>query len=215
MKRNILFLFLILPFVAIAQTKEYGNDPDAEKLVRTAVAKLKKSAYSSRFELNYYSASEEKNDVKIGKVDLKGRLFRIELLDTEIKFNGKTQWTYVALDNEVTITQPSQSDLQESNPMSMIEAMLVTNRIVNNEKKTIAGCRVINCFPNSPKKVEYFKIVLYIVEETGLPKKIVIHQRNGDRITMTFLDLHSISYSPSTFVFNTSEYPNVHINDLR
>jgi len=198
-----------------AQTKQYGNDADAEKLVRAAVTKLKKNAYSSRFELNYYSASTEKNDVKIGKVDLKGRLFRIELLDTEIKFNGKTQWTYVASDNEVTITQPSAIDLQESNPMSMIEAMLITNRLVNAEKKLVSGCRVINCYPNSPKKVEYFKIVLYIVEETGLPKKIVIHQRNGDKISMTFLDLRAINYTPSTFVFNTSEYPNIHINDLR
>lgn len=206
---------MLFAIASYAQTKEYGNEADAEKLVRTAVNKLKKNAHSSRFELNYYIASQERNEVKIGKVDLKGRLFRIELLDTEIKFNGKTQWTYVASDNEVTITQPSNADLQESNPMSMIEGMLVTNRIVNNEKKVVGGCRVINFYPHDPKKVEYFKIVLYIVEETELPKKIVIYQRNGDKITMTFLDLRQVQYNQSNFVFKTSEYPNVNINDLR
>ena len=215
MKKIILILAVALPLMAIAQTKQYGNEADAEKLVRTAVAKLKKNAYSSRFELDYYMAQSEKSDVKIAKVELKGRLFRIELLDAEIKFNGKTQWTYVASDNEVTITQPSQRDLQESNPMSMIEGMLMANRIVNNEKKVIGGCRVVNFFPNSPKKVEYFKIMLYISEQTGLPKKIVIFQRNGDKITMNFLDLHQVTYNPSSFVFNKSEYPNVSVNDLR
>lgn len=206
---------LLLSMSTFAQTKEYGNEADAEKIVRNAVTLLKKNAYSSRFELNYYIASTENNDIKIGKVDLKGRFFRIELLDTEIKFNGKTQWTYVASDNEVTITQPLQSDLQESNPMAMIEGMLSTNRIANNEKKVIGGCRVINFFPNNPKKAEYFKIVLYVTEQTGLPKKIVIYQRNGDKITMTFLDLHKVQYQSSNFVFKTSEYPNVTINDLR
>jgi len=215
MKRTILLLILLLPVFITAQTKEYGNEPEAEKLVRTAVSMLKKDAFSSRFELDYYVASTEKSEAKIGKVDLKGRLFRIELLDTEIKFNGKTQWTYVAKDNEVTITQPSLSDLQESNPMSMIEAMLTSNRIVNNEKKTVGACRVINFYPNAPKKVEYFKIVLYITEQTGLPKKIVIYQRNGDKITMNFLDLHKVKYDASNFVFKTAEYPNVSINDLR
>lgn len=215
MKKIIFFISFLFPIVAFSQTKEYGNEQDAEKLVRNAVSMLKKDTYSSRFELDYYMASTEQSDVKIGKVDLKGRLFRIELLDTEIKFNGKTQWTYVAKDNEVTITQPSLRDLQESNPMSMIEAMLSSNRIVNNEKKVIAGCRVINFFPHYPKKVEYFKIVLYITEQAGLPKKIVIYQRNGDKITMNFLDLHQIKYNASNFVFKTSEYPNVTINDLR
>lgn len=206
---------LLFSMTTFAQTKEYGNEKEAERLVNDAVKLLKKNAHSSRFELNYYMASTEQSDVKIGKVDLKGRLFRIELLDTEIKFNGKTQWTYVASDNEVTITQPSQSDLQESNPMSMIEAMMLNNRIAFNEKKMVSGCYVINMFPNAPKKAEYFKIVLYIAQQTGLPKKIVIYQRNGDKITMNFLDLRKVQYQSSNFVFKTSEYPNVTINDLR
>lgn len=206
---------LLFSLATFAQTKEYGNEKEAEKLVHNAVTLLKKNAYSSRFELDYYMASADKNDVKIGNVDLKGRLFRIELLDTEIKFNGKTQWTYVASDNEVTITQPSLSDLQESNPMSMIEAMMLSNRISFNEKKVAGGCYVINMFPNTPKKVEYFKIVLHIAQQTGLPKKIVIYQRNGDKISMNFLDLRQVQYQPSRFVFKTSEYPNVSINDLR
>lgn len=198
-----------------AQTKIYGNEKDAENLLKQTVENLKKSAYNSKFTLDYYISAEERTDSKIGSMDIKGRFFRVELYDTEIKFNGKTQWTYVASDNEVTITQPSQSDLNETNPMAMIEAMMTANRIVNSEKKESKGFRIINLYPHNPKKVDYFKIVLYINAETKLPKMIVINQRNGDKISMSFLDLHKVSYNSSNFVFKTSEYPNVTVNDLR
>lgn len=219
MKKILLFIILLLAprvaLVASGQTKAYGNEAEAERMVRQAVANLKKNAYAARFTIDYYSAQDEKTDSKVGKVDLKGRAFHLELYDTEIKFNGKTQWTYIASDNEVTVTQPSQADLKESNPMSLIDATLQDNRIVFNEKRKSAGCRMINCFPHEPKKVEYFKIILYIDELNQLPRKIIIHQRNGDRITMSFLDLHKINFVPSNYVFNKAEYPNVTVNDLR
>ncbi|MCQ2343922.1 MAG: outer membrane lipoprotein carrier protein LolA [Paludibacteraceae bacterium] len=211
----VLPLMLLLSVSAKCQTKVYGNEKDAELLLRQTVATLKKNAFQAKFTLDYYIANEERTDSKIGSIDIKGRFFRVELLDTEIKFNGKTQWTYVAADNEVTITEPSQSDLNETNPMAMIESMMDNNRIVNAEQKQVKKFRVINLYPNNPKKVEYFKIVLYINPETKLPKKIVINQRNGDKISMSFLDLHKVAYNPSRFVFKISEYPNVTVNDLR
>lgn len=217
MKKKALFFILLLSLnnIASAQTKKYGNDKDAEFVVRTVVSNLSKNAYSSRFNLEYFNAADSSTVSKIGNVDLKGRLFHIEIEDTEIKFDGKTQWNYVASDNEVTITQPSESDLRESNPMSMIEATLKSNRIVFNEKKQINGYYVVLCYPNSPKSVEYFKITLYINVKTLLPKKIVINQRNSDKISMSFLDLRTTKYVPKLFIFNKAEYPNVNINDLR
>lgn len=217
MKKILLLLTLVLAaeVMASAQTKAYGNEPEAERMVRQAIANLKKSAYASRFTIDYYSEVDKSTDSKVGKVDLKGSAFHLELYDTEIRFNGKTQWTYVAADNEVTITQPSKADLKESNPMSLIDATLEDNRVAFSEKRRQAGSRIINCFPYEPKKVEYFKIVLYIDELNQLPRKIIIHQRNGDRVTMSFLDLHKISFVPSNYVFNKAEYPKVTVNDLR
>ncbi len=216
MRKYILLTFFTLIAVsAIAQTKQFGNDPAAENVVRAAVANLSKNTYSSRFSLEYYIDVDEKTETQMGAVDMKGRFFRIEFRDTEIKFNGKTQWNYVASDNEVTVTQPSQADLRESNPMSMIELTLTTTRLVSNEKFQVGGCYVVHCIPNEPKKVEYIKITLYIDNKTYLPRKIILRQRNGDRITMSFLDLHKVNYNPKLFVFNKTEYPNVTVNDLR
>ena len=204
-----------LPLAANGQTKQYGNEADAEELVRNAIDILKRNAYNSKFTLDYYIAAEERTDSKMGRIDLKGRLFRVQILDTEIKFNGKTQWTYVAADNEVTITEPSRADLNETNPMSMIESMLSTNRIVNAEQKVQKGFRVVMLYPQNPKKVEYFKVTLYINQESGLPKKLIINQRNGDKITMSFIDLHKVAYNAANFVFKQADYPNVVVNDLR
>lgn len=216
MRKYTLLLFTILLAIPVfAQTKQYGNDPAAENIVRAAVDNLSKNTYSSRFSLEYYIDSEEKTESQMGAVDMKGRFFRIQFRDTEIKFNGKTQWNYVASDNEVTITQPSQADLNESNPMSMIQSTLTATRLISNDKRVVSGCYVIHCIPNEPKKVEYFKITLYIDTKTNLPRKIILHQRNGDKITMSFLDLHKVQYNAKLFVFNKAEYPNVTMNDLR
>jgi hypothetical protein len=43
----------------------------------------------------------------------------------------------------------------------------------------------------------------------------VIHQKNGDKITLVFDSLNKTKVSDDCFVFDVVKYPSVEVNDLR
>jgi hypothetical protein len=44
---------------------------------------------------------------------------------------------------------------------------------------------------------------------------LVIHQKNGDKITLVWDSLNKTKVSDEYFTFDVVKYPNVEVNDLR
>ena len=72
----------------------------------------------------------------------------------------------------------------------------------------------INFYPTQPKESEYFRIELRL-NKSNLPTRLVIHQKNGDKITLVWDSLNKTKVSSDYFVFDVRKYPNVEVNDLR
>ncbi len=208
-------LFGVLLVLSINGVSAQSSLPDADKVLKTSLAKLKKSAYQSNFSLVYYNAESDKSDVQMGKCTMQGRKFNLNISAIETIFDGKTQWVYVAADNEVSITEPSDEELRESNPMVMMEHNLATHRI-NHAESRDADYYVVNLFPTENiKDGEYFKITISIHKTTYLPKQLTIWQRNGDKISFNWENMYTITPKSNTFSFIKSDYPNLIVNDLR
>jgi outer membrane lipoprotein-sorting protein len=126
----------------------------------------------------------------------------------ETKFDGRTQWVFVSEYNEVSITEPTKEELQEINPLAMIEYYVSKDKISQSDDGAI------NFYPTNPKESEYFRIELRL-NKTNLPSRLVIHQKNGDKITLIFDSLNKTKVSDDCFVFDVVKYPNVEVNDLR
>ena len=204
MKKIILFiLFAILPLIMFAQ-----NDKEAERRVKTVVSELKQSVYEGRFTLLYYNAQAETTDKQLGDLTIKGDKFRMTLGANETKFDGRTQWVFVSEYNEVSITEPTKEELREINPLAMIEYYVAKDKISQSDDGAI------NFYPTNPKESEYFRIELRL-NKTNLPSRLVIHQKNGDKITLVFDSLNKTKVSDDCFVFDVVKYPNVEVNDLR
>ena len=202
--KNILFiLFAILPFVLFAQ-----NDREAERRVKAVVSELKQSVYEGRFTLLYYNAQSETTDKQSGDLTIKGNKFRMTLGANETKFDGRTQWVFVSEYNEVSITEPTKEELREINPLAMIEYYVAKDKISQSDDGAI------NFYPTNPKESEYFRIELRL-NKSNLPTRLVIHQKNGDKITLVFDSLNKTKVSDDCFVFDVVKYPNVEVNDLR
>lgn len=201
--KKILFVLLIavLPVFVCAQNS-------AERRVKAAVAELKRSAYEGRFTLLYYNAANDATDKQSGEITLKGNKFRITLAGNETKFDGKIQWMFVSEFNEVSITEPTAEELKEVSPLAMIEYYVSKDRISEGEDGEI------NFYPTEPKESEYFRIELRI-NKSNLPSKLVIYQKNGDKITLVWDSLNKTKVDDSYFYFDTTKYPNVEVNDLR
>lgn len=202
--KKIIFMFLVvLPLVIFAQ-----NDKEAERKVKMVVSELKQSAYEGRFTLLYYNAHAETTDKQLGDLTIKGNKFRMNLGKNETKFNGNTQWVFMSEYNEVSITEPTKEELQEINPLAMIEYYVSKDKISQSDDGAI------NFYPTNPKESEYFRIELRL-NKTNLPSRLVIHQKNGDKITLIFDSLNKTKVSDDCFVFDVVKYPNVEVNDLR
>jgi hypothetical protein len=203
MKKIIFILFAILPLIMFAQ-----NDKEAERRVKTVVSELKQSVYEGRFTLLYYNAQAETTDKQLGDLTIKGDKFRMTLGANETKFDGRTQWVFVSEYNEVSITEPTKEELREINPLAMIEYYVSKDKISQSDDGAI------NFYPTNPKESEYFRIELRL-NKTNLPSRLVIHQKNGDKITLVFDSLNKTKVSDDCFVFDVVKYPNVEVNDLR
>ena len=203
--KKILFIFLIafLPLYMFAQ-----NDREAERRVKAVVSELKQSVYEGRFTLLYYNAQSETTDKQSGDLTIKGNKFRMTLGSNETKFDGKTQWIFVSEFNEVSITEPTTDELKEINPLAMIEHYVVKDKISQGEDGAI------NFYPTDPKSSEYFRIELRL-NKSNLPTRLVIHQKNGDKITLVWDSLNKTKADDTYFYFDVAKYPNVEVNDLR
>lgn len=203
MKKIIFILFAVLPFVLFAQ-----NDREAERRVKAVVSELKQSAYDGRFTLLYYNAQSETTDKQSGDLTIKGNKFRMTLGANETKFDGRTQWVFVSEYNEVSITEPIKEELREINPLAMIEYYVSKDKISQGEDGAI------NFYPTDPKESEYFRIELRL-NKANLPTRLVIYQKNGDKITLVWDSLNKTKVNDDYFVLDVAKYPNVEVNDLR
>lgn len=212
MKKNIFLLVLSLFIVGVVQAD--NNNPEAEKIVKRVVATLKKTSYKCSFSVVYNDENNKSSYNKTGVLQINNKLFRLVLGDIETKYDGKTQWVYSAENNEVTITEPTQDELKDLNPMVMIDYYVKTHRL-SLDDKIEKKCDVVNFFPSNPKNTEYFKITLKSFKSNSLPKQLIIWQRNGDKIIFNWENIEVMNFDNSTFVFNKNEYPNVYENDMR
>lgn len=203
MKKILFILFVVLPFMLFAQ-----NDREAERRVKSVVSELKQSVYEGRFTLLYYNAQSETTDKQSGDLTIKGNKFRMTLGANETKFDGRTQWVFVSEYNEVSVTEPTKEELREINPLAMIEYYVEKDRISEGEDGAI------NFYPTDPKSSEYFRIELRL-NKSNLPTRLVIHQKNGDKITLVWDSLNKTKVDDTYFYFDVAKYPNVEVNDLR
>ena len=201
--KKTLFILLVafLPLYIFAQN-------NAERRVKAALSELKHSAYEGKFSLMYYNEMSDITDKQSGEITLMGNKFCIVLGGNETKFDGKTQWVFVSEYNEVSITEPTVDELNEISPLAMIEHYVAKDKISEGKDGEI------NFYPTQPKESEYFRIELRL-NKSNLPTRLVIHQKNGDKITLVWDSLNKTKVSSDYFVFDVRKYPNVEVNDLR
>ena len=64
----------------------------------------------AKFTFTDINLREDIRDSYEGEITFKGDMFRLNILDTETWFNGKTLWNYLPDVNEVNVTEPDQED---------------------------------------------------------------------------------------------------------
>lgn len=202
MMKRLLSLFILF---SLALTSTFAdNASDARKLLdKTATMVVKKGGAVASFTI-----SGGKIGKQSGTISIKGDKFCASTATATIWYNGKTQWTYVKANNEVNVSSPKASQQQMMNPYSFLNIYKKGYKLsVSNQGKN----KVVHMVAEGKKNIQEAYIT---VAPDGAPTQIRMKQ-SGGWMTIVISSFQQKKLSDASFTFNSKDYPQAEVIDLR
>ncbi|MDR0961890.1 MAG: hypothetical protein LBM62_04950 [Mediterranea sp.] len=192
MRTNILLIIGLIALLPLsAQTPRKVLDRTAETLRREAPLAV---------------------EMNVGSFLLKGDKFVLDMGDTQTWFDGRTQWTYVAANNEVTVITPTPQELQGINPYSWLSLYKQGYKLTLTTLPRSYEVLMQSTDPRNDLK----QIRLSIDRGSYLPQSIHTTLGSGETFLITVKKCRTRQSLPDTrFVFDKKAYPDVEVIDLR
>ena len=144
-----------------------------------------------------------------GTIAIKGNKFNAKTAQAIVWYDGKTQWTYMKKNQEVNISIPTEAQQQSMNPYKFINIYKSGFKI---GMKNVAGGWQIHLYATNQKRT--IKEMYVTVGRNYLPTTIKMRQSNG-WTTIKVSNFKAKKLSDSIFRFNSKDFPNAEIVDLR
>ena len=150
-----------------------------------------------------------------GEIIMQGNKFCITASNMICWYNGKTQWSYSTMSNEVSIMEPTASELQVVNPFSVISNFQTAYTATL--MKGNASSNIVQLKPKNARTSQFCQVVVTIAKKTNLPSKIIATMRDKSKISITLSGYRTGGNFPaSTFVYNKKYVPaGTQVVDLR
>ena len=145
-----------------------------------------------------------------GTISIKGQKFRIEANTLSMWFDGKTLWTYMASNEEVNISNPTQQQLNMLNPYHFIS---LYKKGYDATITTAAASYQVHLTATDPS----FKIKeAFLTIDKGSNVPTEIKTLMGQKWTSFAVSgLKKQKLDDAKFRFDSSKYPDAEIIDLR
>jgi outer membrane lipoprotein-sorting protein len=191
------------------------NNVQAEQILTDLLTSAKTNAIKTNFKLIILQKKDPIPQISSGTFTLKSNKFVLEMDAMNAWFDGKTQWAYIPQSNEVSITEPTEKELSETNPMSVLSGFKTKCSIKFSSKIKSNQNYCIEMIPKITNK-DISKIEVQINKTNGNLFSIKINNKNGDASVLTLSNFQKgLNVSENIFVFNPSKYKGITINDLR
>jgi len=213
-----MFKKIIYSFAVLLCSIQFGwaqSNPQAEQILTDLLTSARTSAIRTNFKLIASDKSNPQGMVSSGIFTLKGTKFVLEMSDMKAWFDGKTQWAYVSQNNEVSVTEPSEKELAETNPMAILSGFKSKCVIKFSGKTKSAQNYCIEMTPKVKNK-DILNIEVQVNKANGNLFSIKLTNRNGTTSHLILSNFQKgISVSDNIFVFNPARYKGIVVNDLR
>ena len=144
-----------------------------------------------------------------GTIAIKGKKFHATTAQANIWFDGKTQWTYLKKNDEVNVANPTESELAAINPYNFIY-MYQKGYKYTMEKKN--GSFIVHLTGSDKRGIQEMYITIH--QKTYIPSQIRMRQQKG-WTTITISGFKQSKLSDGMFRFNSKDFPNAEVIDLR
>lgn len=187
-----------------------------EILDKTSNALSKDSGIEATFLLKNYRQHKLSGQTQ-GSISLKGNRFLLETPGSITWFNGKTQWTYIAENEEINISNPTEEELRSINPYSFIHLYKKGFTYKISEQKTYKGKNIYKIvLAPEDKKQAVSRIELWIEQYRFQPVRIQVNSKEGEEMSVEILSYRSMQNIPDrNFTCDEKQYPHAEIIDLR
>jgi outer membrane lipoprotein-sorting protein len=179
------------------------NAQDAAKIIDNFIVNAKANAIKTDFILVVKEKDARQGQTIKGNFTMKANKFIMNMSEMTVYFNGKTQWVYSSENEEVTITEPTDQELAETNPMAILYSYRSTSDIKFAANNSNSTNYVIEMTPKT-KKSELQKITVVINKKSGNLLSITQLEKSGNTMTLTLTNYQNkISIADSAFNFDT------------
>jgi outer membrane lipoprotein-sorting protein len=188
------YLFTFLPLNA--QTAK-------EVLDKTAATVSAKQGAQASFTISGQSMNAS------GTIAIKGKKFHATTAQATIWFDGKTQWTYMKNNDEVNISNPTESQLAAINPYNFI---YLYKKGYNYKMEKKGGNFVIHLTATDKKSIQ--EMFLTIGQKSYTPSQIRYKTAKG-WTTIDIRNFKTANLADGMFRFNSKDFPHAEVIDLR
>jgi outer membrane lipoprotein-sorting protein len=174
-----------------------------EVLDKTAATVSAKQGAQASFTINGQSMNAS------GTIAIKGKKFHATTAQATIWFDGKTQWTYMKNNDEVNISNPTESQLAAINPYNFI---YLYKKGYNYTMKKKGGNFVVHLTATDKKSIQ--EMFLTIGQKSYTPSQIRYKTAKG-WTTIDIRNFKTANLADGMFRFNSKDFPHAEVIDLR
>lgn len=197
--------FLLSPLSAHAQDAGKAQ----EVLEKTAEAYTRGGGTKIVFRVSSNEGASE------GTIQLKGKKFVLESEGVKTWFDGKTQWTYLADNDEVNVSEPKAEELQSINPYAWLDLYKDGYTLKMGNTSAFNQYQVI--MTSTKRRQDMQCIILFVDKRTFQPTRLSLAGNAGkDVAIVSILSYQShLDLDDAMFVFDPGAYPKAEVIDLR
>jgi len=208
-----IFLVLSIGLVPVVKAQ---TSIEAQKLLELASKKME-SYDNIRFEFSYVlnNRVEQINQENSGEVTVADEKYRLNFLDAIQLFDGKTLYTIVPENEEITVTEAEETEDFGINPKELLEFYKEGYDYHWDISQRVKGKKIqfVKLIPTQDDGGIKSLLIGIDTEENHIYKLIEV----GDNGTITTLTINNMNVDnplpENFFVFNASDYPNYYINN--
>ncbi|MBP3228890.1 MAG: hypothetical protein J6M53_08950 [Bacteroidaceae bacterium] len=213
--RFALLALFALSFSFLSLSTLYAQEDEARTFVDRVATKLKGiGSLEAQFSTTAYSGQEVVGEAS-GKLTLKGRKFKLVSPAMQQWFDGTTLWALEAGSDEIYVSKPTRTELQQINPYNFIDlykqGFILSTASDTYQNKPVTEVHMLSKSTKNPIQEIYIT-----VGQDLLPACIRFRngKKNWTKIMITSLRT-GIHVSDSDFQLDTARYPNYEVIDLR
>lgn len=196
-----IFLMLLMVALTISSSAQTAR----EVLDKCAAVLGSKDGFQATFRME--SAQYGNHS---GSIQVKGRKFHATTAVATMWFDGTTQWTYLQRNDEVSVTRPTEAQLQAINPYNFLH--LYKNGYKSTMTTAASAYHVHLTATDAQHKIQ--EIFITIGKSNYQPSEIKVRQ--GQKWTTFHIsNLKITRQDDSVFRFNSKDFPTAEVIDLR